>query len=593
MLAVQKVVTNPVGKTVGVDKKLLTTDQEKWDMVAKLKLYVHNPGTYLPQPVKRVYKPKSNGKMRPLGAAEAPPIPTIEDRCLQALLNLVVEPLVEMTSDRHSYGFRKYRTAKMAIGAVRKQLGSRPEYYDKYVLDADIKGFFDNISHDWLLENVPLERTLKIILKGWLKAGSIHLDDDVEYGESGTPRPPCGVRGIISPTLANHTLNGLETTIEEALTQKYKVLAPPCASSEAKQRGIYIGKNETKSEGEKTKYRFLSTQLATIRFGVDFIVLARSRRMIEEVVRPTVERFLEARGLTLSPEKTKILSIRKSEPVEFLGYTFKYIPRISDKYRLYHDRTGRPGIACYPQKKKYQAIIAKLKAIIFKSVNKTAYELIAKLNPIVRGWAQYYNMSESFQVRNQMNSALYRLTWVWAKKKHPKWGKKHIAMKYYIQNRKMNKNTLENTGYVSGNDNKWVFHGQTRNESIYTGAKGGKTIELLNPTKVISTISASRYRIPENLELVHAYHPQHGKLLDFNYAMSNLAMQGNTSHKAKLLIRQKGLCGICGSTLLDDRGEFNYDGSSHIHQPRAWAASGSWATEAPEASPTTQTKRSY
>jgi len=245
------------------------------------------------------------------------------------------------------------------------------------------------------LENVPLERTLKIILKGWLKAGSIHLDD-VEYGESATPQG-----GIISPTLANHTLNGLETTIEQALTQKYKVLAPSSAcfsgppvpldrtdrktvasgfffKKKTEQRGIYIGKNVTKSEGEKTKYRFLRTQLATIRFADDFIVLARSRRMIEEVVRPTVERFLEARGLTLSPEKTKILSIRKSEPVEFLGYTFKYIPRISDKYRLYHDRTGRPGIACYPQKKKYQAIIAKLKAIIFKSVNNTAYELIAK-----------------------------------------------------------------------------------------------------------------------------------------------------------------------------------------------------------------------
>ena len=137
-LAVHKVVTNAGGKTPGVDKKLLITPQDIWDTVENLRKYIQNPKSYKAQPVRRVF----NGKMRPLG------IPTIEDRCLQALINLVVEPLVEMKSDKHSYGFRKYRSAKMAIGAVRKQLGSTSEYFDKFVLDADIKGFFDNISHE-------------------------------------------------------------------------------------------------------------------------------------------------------------------------------------------------------------------------------------------------------------------------------------------------------------------------------------------------------------------------------------------------------------------------------------------------------------
>jgi len=89
--------------------------------------------------------------------------------------------------------------------------------------------------------------------------------------------------------------------------------------------------------------------------------------------------------------------------------------------------------------------------------------------------------------------------------------------------------------------------------------------ELLNPTQLVATIRAGRYRIPENLELIHAYHPDSDRLIEFNYTMSKLAMQGNNSFKAKLLIRQKGLCGLCGTTLLDEKGEFNFDGSTHIH----------------------------
>lgn len=102
---------------------------------------MHNPENYKAEPTRRVYIPKANGKTTPLG------IPTLRDRCLQALVNLVMEPLVEMQSDRHSYGFRKYRNAKMAIGALRVYLKSEEHNYNRYVLDADVKGFFDNISH--------------------------------------------------------------------------------------------------------------------------------------------------------------------------------------------------------------------------------------------------------------------------------------------------------------------------------------------------------------------------------------------------------------------------------------------------------------
>ena len=242
------------------------------------------------------------------------------------------------------------------------------------MLDADIKGFFANISHEWLLNHVPLERTLILILRGWLKAGSIYKDQEVEYGLSGTPKG-----GILSPTLENFTLSGLELSIEQAVQREYKV----------GKRGIYIGKVTRAGyiPLEKAKDEYLSTQLAIIRFGDDFLVLARSRRMIEETIRPNVERFLSERGLTLSADKTKVLSVRNSESIDFLGYSFARL-RLSEgfspKNRMYSDKLVRQGIACYPQKKEYQAIMGKLKAIIAKSTHLSAYTLIGKVNPIIR-----------------------------------------------------------------------------------------------------------------------------------------------------------------------------------------------------------------
>jgi RNA-directed DNA polymerase len=138
---VQIVLTNKGKATRGTDNIVIESDEDKWKTVEWLKAMILDPKGYEAKPVKRVYIPKPNGKERPQG------IPTMNDRCLQALINLTLEPLVEMTSDRHSYGFRKLRSTKMALGALRVNLRSAEGFYDKYVLDADIKGFFDNISH--------------------------------------------------------------------------------------------------------------------------------------------------------------------------------------------------------------------------------------------------------------------------------------------------------------------------------------------------------------------------------------------------------------------------------------------------------------
>lgn len=539
MLAVYKELSNKGSNTGGIDNILLKSDDDKWNTVEWMKEVIQNPSTYEAKPVRRVLIPKPKGKQRPLG------IPTIQDRCLQSVFNLVIEPLVEMTSDRHSYGFRKYRSTKMALGALRVNLRSAAGYYDKYALDADIKGFFDNISHEWLLVNIPLEITLKPILQAWLKEGYIHKG---EFGrtDSGTPQG-----GIISPTLANFTLNGLEEAVNKAVKEAYNV----------NKRGIYIGKPSTLKR--KAQWEYVSTNLFLVRFADDVIILGKSRRMIEEVVKPCVDNFLKERGLRLSDEKPKIVSIREGEKLDFLGYTFQYINEILPKYKLFHDRQGKEAITCYPQKDKYRNILSKLRKLFEKSYNLTSYSLIAEANPIIRGWSQYFNLAQSYGTRNRINHFLYKMSWKWAEHKHPRWGRIKIARRYFLNSEDKTKNLW--SGMKTGNTNKWVFKGFTRNESIFNEAKGGKCIELVNPTQVVATMSPKQYRIPKELELVHAYHAEFEKLIDFNTKLSIKSLQLNKTTKIKLLIKQEGKCDMCGGSLLNEANEFNYDGSSHIH----------------------------
>jgi len=137
--SVEKVTRNPGGKTPGVDNIILNDKDERKEMAGKLLTLLKK---YKAAPVKRVFIPKANNKTRPLG------IPTIQDRCMQQLIALIFEPIVEIDSDPNSYGYRKFRSAKNAIGSLRSVLRSNTGAEKKYVLDCDIKGFFDNINHD-------------------------------------------------------------------------------------------------------------------------------------------------------------------------------------------------------------------------------------------------------------------------------------------------------------------------------------------------------------------------------------------------------------------------------------------------------------
>ena len=362
-LAVKRVTSNSGKRTSGVDQELWLTPQAKFIAISKL-----NRRGYRPQPLRRHYIPKKNGKMRPLS------IPTMTDRAMQTLYKFSLEPIAETYADPNSYGFRIGRSTHDAIEQCFTDLnkGKSP----KWILEGDIKGCFDHISHQWLLENIPMDTQ---ILEKWLKCGYVETQKLFPTDE-GTPQG-----GTISPTLMNMTLDGLERLLHDRLPTRKKV--------------------NGKTHCNKMNF---------VRYADDFIITGESPEFLREKVLPIVREFLTERGLQLSEEKTVITHI--GEGFDFLG---KNIRKYNGKLLI------------RPCKSAVKSFLGKVRDIIKSSKSIKQEILIRRLNPVIRGWVNNQRYVVSSKVFSTVDYEIYKCLWQWAKRRHKKKSRKWIARKYW------------------------------------------------------------------------------------------------------------------------------------------------------------------
>ena len=367
ILAVKRVSENKGKNTAGVDGKLLDTNIKKSKYVADLKIKLPD---YKSMPLKRIEIPKKNGKLRPLG------IPTMFDRSIQALYKLALEPIAEVVADKNSYGFRPKRSTQDAMKQV--WLCTSKKNGGEWILEADIKGCFDNISHQWMYDNVPLDNRL---LKQWLKSGFIK-DDTLFPTDAGTPQG-----GIISPILANMVLDGIENIVKNHKARFQKMV-----------NGVII-------------YRH-TNRLNFIRYADDFVITGRTPEDLR-LVQKDIEKFLNIRGLELSKEKTHITNIR--DGFDFLGFNFRKYP--NDK------------VIVTPTKDGIKSFKSKIKDIFKKYNSSSLTMLITKLNPLLRGWANYYRFVNSKVIFSKLDSYIWRKSLNWMKRIH----QRRETKKYYKQ----------------------------------------------------------------------------------------------------------------------------------------------------------------
>jgi RNA-directed DNA polymerase len=456
LVSVRQVTQRNAGrKTPGIDGEVALTSQARAEVSVRVH---HSIRTWQPRAVKRVYIPKvgDRTKLRPLG------IPVIMDRCHQGRVRNALEPEWEARFEPRSYGFRPGRGCHDAIESIYKTTRGR-QAKRVWVLDADLAKAFDKIDHGRLLDSIG-DFPARGMITDWLTTGVFEPGKGFAPTEEGTPQG-----GVISPLLLNVALHGLE----EAAGVRYRTT------------GTYAGEAIPNSP-------------TLVRYADDMVALCHSQEQAEQVKARLAE-WLAPRGLVFNEDKTKVVHL--SEGFDFLGFNVR-------RYRV--------KLLIKPSKAAARRLRKRLAAEMRALRGSNAMAILAKLNPIIKGWAAYYRSGVSSAIFNALDSHVWRLVYKWAKYAHPKKSKHWVVDQYFGQRNKFR-------------NDRWVF-GDPRSGAYLT--KFAWT-DIVRHTLVISGAS-----------------PDDPALAEYWAARRRKVKPPLDKYTLRLLTKQDARCPLCGDHIL-------------------------------------------
>ncbi|MGH3713350.1 MAG: group II intron reverse transcriptase/maturase [Micromonosporaceae bacterium] len=463
LVSVRQVTQRNTGRrTAGVDGEIALSPQARAEVAVRVRRTL---SSWDPLPVRRVHIPKAgnSAKLRPLG------IPVVMDRCHQARVRNALEPEWEARFEPRSYGFRPGRGCADAIGALFNTL-SGPQAKRVWILDSDLSAAFDRIDHPRLLAAIG-SFPARDMIRRWLKAGVVERGM-LTPTEEGSPQG-----GVISPLLMNVALHGLEV----AAGVRYRA------------NGVHAGKAV---EGTPI----------LVRYADDMVACCYSQQQAEQVKARLAE-WLLPRGLVFNEDKTRIVHVGQSG-FDFLGCNVR-------RYR-----GGKLLIKPSP------AAVRRLRERLARELRglrgSNAMAVIARLNPIIRGWAAYYRGVVSSRVFSALDNYMWQLAYNWAKHSHPNKPKKWIVRRYFGKFNKFR-------------NDRWVFGARAR-----VSERGD----------IYHMVKFSWTTIVRHQLVTGRASPDDPDLADYWATRRRRVKPPLDGYNLRLLTRQDGRCPLCGEHLL-------------------------------------------